>query len=81
VSRLFSVDSGYKELSNLTRILSSIIVMANTADEALACPTPLPWALAQGAEHRIAEVNHVVINRPDGEAAVIEEKRSRQFHC
>ncbi len=80
--KLYGVECGYKQSPNLTRILTSIIVMADSKDEALQfAQHRYPEALAQGAEHRIVEVNHVIINWPDGEVAVIEEKHSKQFHC
>jgi hypothetical protein len=78
VSRLFSVDSGFKELPYLTRTLYSIIVTANTADEALLfAQRRYPEALSEGSEHRVVEVEHVW---PDGEVAIVEKQHSKQLH-
>jgi hypothetical protein len=82
MTTLFNVETGFKELPILTRILSSIIVMAESKEEALRlAQRHYPEVLAQGTEHRVIEVEHVVVNWPSGEVAVIEKKNSRQFHC
>ena len=80
--KLYSVETGFNELPNLTRILTSVVVMANTSDEALQfAQRHYPEALAKGAEHRVVEVEHVVVNWPDGEVVIIEKRPSPQFHC
>jgi hypothetical protein len=72
MTTLFNVDSCYKELPNLTRVLSSIIVMANSADKALLLVhRHSSEALAAGAGRRFVDASPVVI----------EKKHSRQFYC
>jgi hypothetical protein len=82
MQRLFSVETGYKQSNNLQRTLTSIIVMAESSDQALQfAQRHYPEALAQGTEHRIIAISHVYLNFPEGEAVVIERLRSKQFHC
>ena len=80
--KLFSIDSGYKQSANLTRILSSIVVLAESKDEALLfAQRQYPESLASGAEHRVIEVDHVVVNWPDGSVVIVEKQHSKQLHC
>jgi hypothetical protein len=79
--KLYSVESGFLEPPNLTRTLFSVVTMAETEDEALQyAKRHYPEALAEGTEHRVAEIKHLIIDWRAGEA-VIEAKHSKQFHC
>jgi hypothetical protein len=63
----FSVDSGIKEVPNFCRILASIVVIAETTDEAVHYfETHCPGVLANAAVQRVTEVQHVAINWPVG---------------
>ena len=79
--KLFSVEAGLLETPNRTRILFSVITMAETEEEALQfAQQKYPEALAEGTERRVVQINHVIIDWRAGET-VIEEKHSKQFHC
>jgi LmbE family N-acetylglucosaminyl deacetylase len=80
--KLYSVEAGHKQNPRLTRILSSVVVLAETKDEALQfARQQYPEALSAGTENRVREIDHVFINWPEGETVVIEKLPSRQFHC
>jgi hypothetical protein len=80
--KLYSVDTGYKQSANLQRILTSIIVIADSSDQALQfAQRHYPEALIAGTEHRVIEINHVIVNWPEGETAVIENLHCKQFDC
>jgi hypothetical protein len=79
--KLYSVECGYLEAPNLTRTLYSVVTTADTEDEALQyAKRHYPEALAEGTEHRVVEMRHLIIDWRAGEA-VIEGKHSKQFHC
>jgi hypothetical protein len=79
--KLFSVEAGLLEAPNLTRILFSIVTVAETKDEALLfAQRHYPEAIAEGTERRVVEIKHLIIDWRAGEA-VIEEKHTRRFHC
>jgi hypothetical protein len=79
--KLFSVECGFLEPPNLTRILFSVVTMAETEDDALQyAQRHYSEALAEGTEHRVVAIKHLIIDWRAGQA-VIEEKHSRQFHC
>ncbi len=80
--KLFSVETGYKQNANLQRTLTSIIVMADSPDHALQfAQRQYPEALTAGTEHRVIEINHAIVNWPEGETTVIERLHCKQFHC
>jgi hypothetical protein len=79
--QLFSVEAGVLEEPNRTRILFSIVTVAETEDEARRyAQQHYPEALAEGTEHHVVAIKHLIIDWRAGEA-VIEEKHSKQFHC
>jgi hypothetical protein len=82
VLKLYGVETEFQELPNLTRILTSVVVMANTSDEALQfAQHRYPEALAGGDEHRVVEVEHVFVNWPDDSVVIVEKRHSQQYHC
>jgi hypothetical protein len=81
VQKLFSVEAGLLEAPNRTRILFSVITMAESKDEALQyAQQHYPESLAEGTEDRVVAIKHLIIDWRAGEA-VIEEKHSKEFHC
>jgi hypothetical protein len=81
VSRLFSVEAGFLEAPNLTRILFSVVTIAETEDDALRyAKLHYPEAFAEGTGHRVIEIRHAIIDWRAGEA-VITEKHAKQFNC
>jgi hypothetical protein len=81
VQKLFSVEAGVLEAPNLTRILFSIVTVAETEEKALQyAQQHYPEALAEGTEHRVVAIKHLIIDWRAGEA-VLEEKHSEEFHC
>jgi hypothetical protein len=65
VQKLFSVEAGVLEAPNRTRILFSIITVADTEEEALQyAQQKYPEALAEGTERRV-----VAIKAPDNRLA------------
>lgn len=74
MTTLFSVEPGYKELPTLSRVLSSIIVIANIANEVLLfAKRHYPESLSACAEHRLLEVEHVLVKWPDGLVDIVEK--------
>jgi hypothetical protein len=81
VSKLFSVEAGLLEAPNRTRILFSIVTVADTEENALQyAQQHYPEALAEGTEHRVVALKHLIIDWRAGEA-VLEETHSKEFHC
>jgi hypothetical protein len=57
VSTLFSVDSGYKELPNLFRISTSVVVVAESKGEAIQfAQRQYPEVFAEGTQCHVIEV-------------------------
>lgn len=80
--KLFRVDTGFRESPTLTRILTSIVVMAETKDDALRfAQDRYPEVLSQGTDHRIVEVEHLLVDWPDGSVVIFEKQHSKQLHC
>jgi hypothetical protein len=80
VCKLFSIDTGFCERPNLTRTLASIVVMAETKDDALRFARHrYPEVLSQGTELRIVEVDHLLVDWPDGSVVIVEKLHSKQL--
>jgi hypothetical protein len=74
MARLFSVECGPKELPNLCRMTTSIVVLAETPDEAVQyVEIHCPDVLADASIQHVIEAQHVEINWQDGETLVIEK--------
>jgi hypothetical protein len=74
MARLFSVECGTKELPNLCRMTTSIVVLTETPDEAVQyVETHCPDVLADASIQQVIEAQHVEINLQDGETVVMEK--------
>lgn len=72
---LFCVELGIPQRKNLHRVTNSIIVMADTPEDATSyvgrrCPELLHRAAVQRV---FEEVEHVVVNWPTGEVSILEK--------
>ena len=81
MSNLFCVECGFIEAPNFTRIMHSVVLIAETEAEALQYAVQLcPEAFAECLEHRVVQINHLIIDYATGDT-VLKEKRSKEFHC
>jgi hypothetical protein len=72
--KLYSVEAGIKELPNFSRMTTSTVVLAETQAEAIRyVETHCPDVLANADIQRVTEVQHVVVNWPDGLVDIIEK--------
>lgn len=72
---LYCVEIGTHTLKNLSRMTSSVVVSAKTPAEAVSyvegqCPELVRLAAVQ----RVFEAEHVIVDWPSGDVAIIERK-------
>jgi hypothetical protein len=73
MTKLFCVELGVNQQNNLCRVTASIIVMATTtADAASYLERRCPEVLRRAEIQRIFEAEHVFVDWPNGEVAIVE---------
>ena len=79
--KLFSVDCGFLEAPNFTRVLHTIVLLAETDTDALRYAVQLcPADFAECPVHRVVEIKHLIIDYTTG-GTVFEENKPKEYHC